>query len=198
MNEHEIERIAAAMHHMRPDWPVASLRTLISKRLADRPRRDVAVALAWVACESGTATPVRVLEAGPWWKAAGVEGSTHQREPYDRGGTCSTCSLPHPKCRQVWGGDHPYISVHEYEKTVNRDPERIKRIVEAAKNEITPMAEPAKSRESAVVERDHADCERLITEAAARGHKGEAEYLATRCDREHQDATRPDAPEETT
>lgn len=75
MNEHEIDRIASAFHVLRPDWPHTSLRTFIAKNLATRPRRDVCVALAWVACESNTATPARVLEAGPWWKAAAIEGS---------------------------------------------------------------------------------------------------------------------------
>jgi len=42
------------------------------------------------------------------------------------------------------------------------------------------------------------DCPARIERAAATGNPGRAEYLATRCDREHQDATRPDAPEETT
>lgn len=75
MNEHEIDRIASAFHVLRPDWPHASLRTFIAKNLADRPRRDVAVALAWISCESNTATPARVLENGPWWKAANAESS---------------------------------------------------------------------------------------------------------------------------
>ncbi len=52
MNDHEIERIAAAMNMLRPDWPKAQLKTLLKdERITDRPRRDVSVALAWVACE---------------------------------------------------------------------------------------------------------------------------------------------------
>jgi hypothetical protein len=91
MNEHEIERIAAAMNQLRPDWPVKSLRTLLSKpQLANRARRDVTVALAWVACEKDTATPARVLEAGPWWKAAGVEGTLVSRHPRPED-ACGTC-----------------------------------------------------------------------------------------------------------
>jgi hypothetical protein len=75
MNENEIGRIAAAANALRPDWPLASLRTLLNKpELVNRPRRDVAVALAWVACETQTKTPARVLEAGPWWQATNTEG----------------------------------------------------------------------------------------------------------------------------
>jgi hypothetical protein len=108
MNEHEAERIAAAMHHLRPDWPAASLRTLINKNLINRPRRDVAVALAWVACEAATATPARVLEAGPWWKAAGIEGTTAHRDNPSREDRCHATGLSLDRCRQVWGGDHEH------------------------------------------------------------------------------------------
>lgn len=104
MNEHEIERLAAAANALRPDWPAASLRTFIAKNLADRPRRDVAVALAWVACEANTAKPARVLEAGPWWRAAAVEGdvtTSHTGKTVGRG------ENPHEVCGicDMWRGD---------------------------------------------------------------------------------------------
>lgn len=76
MNENEISRIAAAISDLRPDWPAASIRSLLNRpELKNKPRRDVAVALVWVACEAETKTPARVIEAGPWWKAAMVESS---------------------------------------------------------------------------------------------------------------------------
>lgn len=90
IDDHDIERIAAAMNQLRPDWPVNSLRTFIAKNLATRARRDVAVALAWVACESNTASPARVLENGPWWKAAGVTGELTPRH-VRREDACGTC-----------------------------------------------------------------------------------------------------------
>ncbi len=114
MNEHETERIAAAMHQLRPDWPVSSLRTLIAKKLADRPRRDVAVALAWVACEPNSATPARVLEAGPWWRAAAVEGQANRREPYDPAKFCGTCGKPEMRCKAI----PAYISEHEFTSAI--------------------------------------------------------------------------------
>jgi hypothetical protein len=113
MNDLEITRIAAAIHELRPDWPAASLRTLIAKHMANKPRRDVMVALSWVACESGTSTPGRVLEAGPWWKAAGIESGTAVQEPFDRNHACGTCGLSEAACRQRWEGDHEYLSVAE-------------------------------------------------------------------------------------
>lgn len=91
MNDHEAQRIAAAMHQLRPDWPAASVLTLIRKSLLDRPRRDVTVALAWVACEANSHTPARVLEVGPWWKASGVEGETPWSRLHDRGPWCKNC-----------------------------------------------------------------------------------------------------------
>ena len=130
MNEHEIERIASAMHALRPDWPAASLRTLIAKKLGDRPRRDVTVALAWVACESGTATPARVLEAGPWWKAAGVEGTAQTRDPYDANRFCHVCGK----------SSHPGPSDHEFETVVEHER---RRGAESPKPRLPRVGDPA-------------------------------------------------------
>lgn len=70
----EIDRIAHAINALRPDWPVASLRTLIERPdLRNKSRCSVVVALAWVAADSASASPGRVIEAGPWWRAAAVE-----------------------------------------------------------------------------------------------------------------------------
>lgn len=110
MDDHEAQRIAAAMHAARPDWPASSLLTLIRKKLIDKPRRDVLVALAWVASEPASATPARVLEQGPWWKAAGVEGTaTGKRDWPDDSARCSVCSLHHDRCRQLWADDHEFL-----------------------------------------------------------------------------------------
>lgn len=190
MNEHEAQKIAAAMHVVRPDWPASSVLTLIRKNLINRPRRDVFVALAWIASETNTATPARVLEQGPWWKAAGVDGTTSpQREPFDRGGCCHTCSLPYEKCRRLWADDHDYVSVAEYAKTATSDPERIRRILQAVKAEKVPMREPAKPREADPPQLDHEHCEQAINDELAKGHEGKAEFLAELCDRRHGDQT---------
>ena len=112
MNDHEAQRIAHAANAMRPDWPIASVLTMIRAHLLDRPRRDVAVALAWVACESGTHTPARVLESGPWWLAAGVAGdTTGRREPFDPATFCGTCGQPEARCRSHVMPDHEFTSV---------------------------------------------------------------------------------------
>ena len=110
MDDHEAQRIAAAMHAARPDWPASSLLTLIRKKLIDRPRRDVFVALAWVASEPASATPARVLEQGPWWKAAGVEGAAAaKREWPDDAHRCTVCSMPEKRCRELWADNHEYL-----------------------------------------------------------------------------------------
>ena len=91
---------------MRPDWPVASLVTLLGRtELTNRPRRDVAVALTWVACESETKTPARILETGPWWRATNAEKAPEdQRRPPRREEECRTHPGEYapPNCRACW------------------------------------------------------------------------------------------------
>lgn len=114
MDTHEIARIAAACNALRPDWPIRQLQTLLTdERMVNRPRRDVTVALAWVACESGTSSPYRVLETGPWWKAAGIEGAATNREPFDQSAFCRTCGKPEHRCRaqRIADDDHEFESV---------------------------------------------------------------------------------------
>lgn len=65
----EIDRLAAAINALRPDWPASSLRTFIDTHLAGRALPDAAIALTWVACDPTSRTPKRVLESGPWWQA---------------------------------------------------------------------------------------------------------------------------------
>ncbi len=95
MPAHEIDRLAAAINTLRPDWPRTSLKTFIRTRLNDRPLRDVTIALAWIAADPDTDTPARVLEAGPWWQAilitaAPDNGPRHWPNPAAR---CRVCKL---------------------------------------------------------------------------------------------------------
>lgn len=142
MNEHEITRIAAAMNHLRPDWPVKQLRTLLADaKIVDRPRRDVCVALAWVACETNTATPYRVLEAGPWWRAAAVEATGKPRDDLPTYLRCAVCYQPRARCEAVRFADDD----HEFRPAttdLKRAPDAIHAIVEEAKGRLEPMTEP--------------------------------------------------------
>jgi hypothetical protein len=66
----EIDRIAAALNALRPEWPIKSLRTLLTRDHANRAYADLAVAAVYCAVDPKTATPARLAEHGPWWVAA--------------------------------------------------------------------------------------------------------------------------------
>jgi hypothetical protein len=77
-----VERIAQAIHALRPQWPITSLETFLrDPKLANRPTRDVAIALTWIAVDPDTRTPARVHEDGPWWRAATVDEAQTYRNP---------------------------------------------------------------------------------------------------------------------
>lgn len=105
MNDAEAQRIAAAINIARPDWPMSSLLSFVRNNLMTRPRRDVFVALAWVASESETQTPARVLESGPWWRAAGIEGATGAAK---RGPICLHCGFEEHECSRRFATDHEF------------------------------------------------------------------------------------------
>ena len=95
----EAARLAAAINALRPEWPAQSLLTFIGKHLQHRAYRDAAVALTWVACDTATLTPARVLEAGPWWnattaQAATLSAHTHRcpEHPAERAWDCQPCA----------------------------------------------------------------------------------------------------------
>lgn len=67
MEEIEINRLAGAMNQLRPEWPVASLRTFLRTHFAERAFRDMALAAAYVAADERTKTPELLRQTGPWW-----------------------------------------------------------------------------------------------------------------------------------
>lgn len=93
----EIDRIAAAMNALRPDWPVRSLVTFLSRHHAARPYRDLAIAAVAVATDTRTTSPNLLNEHGGWWTAAqavtGTNGGGAVLRPTD------------PRC-----GEHPWSS----------------------------------------------------------------------------------------
>lgn len=104
MNRNEIQRLAAAGHRLRPEWRADSLETFIGKHLADRPFRDAAVALAWVATDDTATTPDLLRKSGPWWAVAASrtqdqpDGITpRDRCPYhpDQPKACPDCAAYH-------------------------------------------------------------------------------------------------------
>lgn len=70
----EIQRLAAAMHQLRPAWRVDSLVTFLTKHHADRAFNDLAVAAVVVTLDPKTQTPQLLNQHGPWWSAAYVGG----------------------------------------------------------------------------------------------------------------------------
>lgn len=96
MNANEIRRLAHAINEHRPDWPVSSLTTFITRELAKHTYRDAAVALTWVAVDQkpdgspASETPKRVTEGGPWWRAACIEGEQTLTPP-KRDEQCRVC-----------------------------------------------------------------------------------------------------------
>lgn len=187
VNREQAQMIAALAIACRPHgsthWDAAGVMAEVGK-VKDRQLADVILAVIRAADDRTAKTPGVISAPGSQhWKERGT--TAPRNEPYDRGGTCSTCSLPAEKCRAVWRDDHPYISVHEYSKTINKDPDRIARILQAVRDERAPMREPAHPEVVRAEVLDHDHCEENIAEAGAQGKPGRAEWLATRCDRTH-------------
>lgn len=63
----ELERLAAAINQLRPDWPRTSLLTYLTEHSA-RGYADLAIAAVAVATDPNSRTPRRMDEAGPWWQ----------------------------------------------------------------------------------------------------------------------------------
>jgi len=86
MNSEEVERVAATIGALRPDWTNGlpdrhrSLRTFIAEHMAGRDFRTVVVEFVACAADPSTVKPGRVLEDGPWRKAGRVEAAS----PIDR------------------------------------------------------------------------------------------------------------------
>lgn len=70
LTDEELTRLAKAAHTLRPDWPIASVRTHLADCHVHRDYADVAVALVAVAIDPDTRTPARLDRQGPWWGAA--------------------------------------------------------------------------------------------------------------------------------
>jgi len=119
-SDNEVQRLAAMTNALRPEWPVKSLVTFISRDHAARPYRDLAVALAWIATDARTKTPARLSEAGPWWTATSMtegQGPTQSRmrcathESFHAGHCpeCVAASVPRPETCVVPKAPRPVV-----------------------------------------------------------------------------------------
>lgn len=78
ITRHEAERIAAAVHALRPEWPTQQVMTLCGE-LMSWPALDLGVGLTYVALDPASKTPYRVKEQGPW-RLVGVNVSAEAAE----------------------------------------------------------------------------------------------------------------------
>ena len=119
LTRNEAERLAAAIHSLRPEWPAASLLTFLGKN-KDRPLLEITVELAWVAQLPETRTPARIAEDGPWKRAIGGREhntSAHIRRPADD--DCATCGRP--ERRHDYHGaidDHDFLHPNDHARAL--------------------------------------------------------------------------------
>lgn len=89
----EIEQIAQAVNAYRPDWPVASLCSFL-RRHENRPLRDVALELTFVALDPASKTPARIESEGPWKQITRPIGAAPINYRVIQPTDCSICTLP--------------------------------------------------------------------------------------------------------
>jgi len=73
MTPAELDRCATVAAILKPRWPLASLKTYLTKFSSENPHRtyaDTLHAIVAIALDPKTDTPARLAESGPWWHAA--------------------------------------------------------------------------------------------------------------------------------
>lgn len=106
----EGERLADAIHRLRPDWRTSSLFTFIERRKT-RPYLDLALELVFVALDPRTETPARIDQDGPWKQLARVTGSDHGIPVIDFSTACHECMKPPA---HLWHGDTGTPNDHQF------------------------------------------------------------------------------------
>ncbi len=144
----EAERLASAIHSLRPDWPLNSLLGFLKQR-QNRPLLEVTIELAWVAQLPDSKTPARIDADGPWKRVlmgAGMNAAPNYRVvlPTD----CAICSRPfeHHSALSRFD-DHDYEPLADRKPGVGPNPEQ-RAAIEAARVEAEKARpEPAPKRE---------------------------------------------------
>ena len=138
MNQIQIERIAAALHALRPDWPIASLAKFVQDR-ANQPMTDLLVQLVLVAVDPETKTPARIDQDGPWKRALQIapQERTAPQVPRARPDDCGVCSRPPSACA--------FDDSHEYEQVGRPKPRATTEQRERLKTEIADRAHEMKT-----------------------------------------------------
>lgn len=117
LTRQEGERLAQAVNAMRPDWPVASLLTLIGKR-KERALMDLALELMYVALDPDTKSPARIDADGPWKRLnhSAVAGPQYRVITDDH---CAICTQPKhmhplsPTDDHQWEPQHARVESHK-------------------------------------------------------------------------------------
>jgi hypothetical protein len=136
MNQAEMDRLALAVHALRPEWRADSLRTWITHNLAGRAVLDASLALVWVALDQESRTPERVLSNGPWWAAGNPRpaGSSAPQPPHiTSADTCRVCRKTrtgHDHLAELTEDQHPFTASAQADKP---SPEQIHNHVAAVK-----------------------------------------------------------------
>lgn len=97
LTKDEAQRIAGAVHILRPDWGTDGLMVILGdNRILFHPYRDVVVAFAALAADPTSRKPTRIFEQGHWWETAAPRPherntSAPIRRPADD--DCDTCGL---------------------------------------------------------------------------------------------------------
>lgn len=132
----EIQRIAAAMNALRPDWNPRSLVTFLRDNHGTRSYRDLAIAAVAVATDPKTKTPRLLDQHGPWWAAAQTVRGGPAAEPlrFERCPIEGHTSYPIDNCGAC-KADRLAVEgepVHQAPRTPRVPPERVRQILEAA------------------------------------------------------------------
>jgi hypothetical protein len=146
MTPAELDRAATIAATIRPDWPIASLKTWFAKWHQTNDHRGYVDTLhAIVACylDPRTSTPARLSEAGPWWRSAptteperkitaGPEATVCHKPVAADDGTPSRClrliypDEPHT-CRQTRRSPQVEAEIAEARRRADEATERIRR-----------------------------------------------------------------------
>jgi len=111
LTREEGERLASAVSALRPDWPTSSLYTFIGQR-KERPYRDLALELVYVALDPKTETPARIDEDGPWKQLARtVRPAVNLADITTFDNACSECLKPR---EHLWHGGTGTVHDHEF------------------------------------------------------------------------------------
>lgn len=132
MNQIQIERIAAAIHALRPDWPVQSLAKFISDR-RNQPMTDLLVQLVMVAVDPETKTPARIDQDGPWKRALSIAPTDHNTSahiPVASPTDCDICSRSRERCEL--DDSHEYVQRNRREHVSAEVIEQVKKQVRGA------------------------------------------------------------------